>query len=539
MGTTCPILPLPNRARDLRATHAHREVRSRVSAWAPSAIVSKISRTAARPGAPGARTSASGRGAPCARTTARTATPGTTSPTTTRARAPTAGTRTAWPASATTARRLCFALAFWNGRDPILKERIFGLTGPEGNHGEDAKEYWWYLDSTPTHSWMRWRYHYPQARVPVRATCVDENRARGRARPGVRAGRHRRLRRRPLLGRSPSTTPRRRRTTCCMRITRRATRARDGRRCTCCRRCGSATPGRGASTADACRRSRVEDGALVAEHRPARPRWCSPATARPTPLFCDNETNARAAVRRAERDAVPEGRHQRPRRARRRHGQPGADAAPRRRCATSSTWPPARRRRSSCGCERRAGATVGADFDRRSMRAARSAEADEFYADADPAGASADEALVLRQAFAGMLWRKQFYHYDVERWLDGDPAGPPPPRGAATAATHDWRTSTTTTSSRCPTRGSTRGTRRGTSRSTASRSPTSTRSSPRSSCSCCCREWYMHPNGQLPAYEWAFGDVNPPVHAWAALRVFEIDGGTRLRLPRARSSTSC
>ena len=88
--------------------------------------------------------------------------------TTRRARARIAGARTASARSATTEQRLCLAFAFWNGQDPILKERIFGLTGDEGNHGEDAKEYWWYLDSTPTHSWMRWRYAYPQARVPLR-----------------------------------------------------------------------------------------------------------------------------------------------------------------------------------------------------------------------------------------------------------------------------------------------------------------------------------------------------------------------------------
>ena len=136
----------------------------------------------------------------------------------------------------------------------------------------------------------------------------------------------------------------------------------------------------------------------------------------------------------------------------------------------------------------------------------------------------ADEALVLRQALAGMLWGKQFYHYDVARWLDGDPAEPPPPASRAAGATPAGGTSTTPTSSRCPTPGSTPGTRPGTWPSTASRWPTSTRGSPRTSSCCCCREWYMHPGGQLPAYEWAFGDVNPPVHAWAALRVFEIDG---------------
>ncbi len=77
---------------------------------------------------------------------------------------------------------LCFAMAFWNGRDPILKERIFGLTGPQGNHGEDAKEYWFYEDCTPTHSWMRWRYFYPQREFPY-TRLVDENARRGRLDP--------------------------------------------------------------------------------------------------------------------------------------------------------------------------------------------------------------------------------------------------------------------------------------------------------------------------------------------------------------------
>ena len=96
--------------------------------------------------------------------------------------------------------RLCLGLALWNGRDPILKERIFGLTGNQGNHGEDAKEYWWYLDATPSHSWNRWRYHYPQAEFPY-AWLVEENAARDEARPRVRADGHGDLRRRPLLDR--------------------------------------------------------------------------------------------------------------------------------------------------------------------------------------------------------------------------------------------------------------------------------------------------------------------------------------------------
>ena len=135
-------------------------------------------RRASATGSAGGRTSPSASGARCARTTRPTATAGTTSRTTTRAAAPTAGARTACSASRDRECRLCFALALWNGRDPILKERLFGLTGPEGNHGEDVKECYYYLDSTPTHSYMKALYKYPQARVPVRAAGRGEPPAR-------------------------------------------------------------------------------------------------------------------------------------------------------------------------------------------------------------------------------------------------------------------------------------------------------------------------------------------------------------------------
>ena len=135
----------------------------------------------------------------------------------------------------------------------------------------------------------------------------------------------------------------------------------------------------------------------------------------------------------------------------------------------------------------------------------------------------------MRQAFAGMLWSKQLYYYDVARWLDGDPTQPRAAGVAARpAATPAGATSTPSTSCRCPTSGSTPGSPRGTWRSTASPWPTSTRRSPSTSCCLLCREWFQHPNGALPAYEWDFGDVNPPVQAWAALEVFAIDGGRDL-----------
>ena len=217
------------------------------------------------------------------------------------------------PACATAPAGCASALALWNGADPILKERIFGLTGPEGNHGEDAKEYWWYLDATPTHSWMRWRYHYPQRRVPVRRARRRERPARSR-RARVRAARHRDLRRRPVLGRSPSTTPRPAPTDLCRAGDRPQRRAGDGDARTCCRRCGSATRGRGSSGAARARRSAVDDGRSSAEHADLGP---AHAGGRPRPTRCCSATTRRTPPRCGawRRSGVPQGRHQRPRRA--------------------------------------------------------------------------------------------------------------------------------------------------------------------------------------------------------------------------------
>ena len=138
---------------------------------------------------------------------------------------------------------------------------------------------------------------------------------------------------------------------------------------------------------------------------------------------------------------------------------------------------------------------------------------------------SEEERFIARRAFAGLLWGKQLYRYNVRQWLEGDPAEPtPPPERMDRSATRPGGTSPSPTSSPCRTSGSTRGSPPGIWRSTASRLPMSIPSSPRSNWSCSCREWAMHPDGQLAAYEWAFGDVNPPVHAWAAWQVYVIDG---------------
>ena len=154
----------------------------------------------------------------------------------------------------------------------------------------------------------------------------------------------------------------------------------------------------------------------------------------------------------------------------------------------------------------------------------RAREADEYYASLTPAGCSEDEARVLRQALAGMLWSKQFYHYDVQRWLTGDPAGPTPPASRLLGRNHDWTHLDNRDVISMPDKWEYPWYA---SRDLAFHCVALAHVDPefaKDQLILLCREWYMHANGQLPAYEWSFDDVNPPVHAWAALRVFEIDG---------------
>ena len=216
--------------------------------------------------------------------------------------------------------RLCLGLALWNGRDPILKERMFGLTGAQGNHGEDVKEYWWYLDAVPSHAWNRWRYHYPQARVPLRRPDRRE-RPPGQARPRVRAARHRAPSTTTATGSSRSTTPRPTPTDLLMTVARAPTPVPRRPRSTCCRPSGSATPGRGTSTRPSRRWPPPATGRIEIDHpflgdaraagrrrtRRRRARRCCSARTRPT---------RPGSTATAPRHRLPQGRHQRPRRQR-------------------------------------------------------------------------------------------------------------------------------------------------------------------------------------------------------------------------------
>ena len=343
---------------------------------------------------------------------------------------PTAGARTAWPGSATIQQRLCLALALWNGRDPILKERaVRARPAPQGNHGEDVKEYWWYLDATPEPLLLnRWRYHYPQAAYPYAGSDRDAMRAADRYEPEYELldtgvfdddrywiievalrqgwpGRHTDDRSR-LTNAGPEADTVHVLPTVWFRNTwgwgddeprpsLRASRASFGR-------------------------PRPSDRSVRCEILAGT----GPDGADPELLFCENETNVEKLYGTDPLTPVPEGRRQRSRRPRRPDRQPRrhrhqmrilvpADRAgwPDGRSAAAVATP--RIRATRRGRSARYGLRAGGD------RAP--GEADEFYSELTPATASADEAMVLRQACAGMLWSKQLFYFDVARWLDGDP----------------------------------------------------------------------------------------------------------------------
>ena len=413
---------------------------------------------------------------------------------------------------------LCLGLSMWNGQDPILKERIFGLAGPQGNHGEDPKEYWWYLDATPTHSWMRWRYMYSQREFPY-ADLVNVNGSRGRHEPeyelldtGVfdddryfeitadiaKASPDDILMELRVRNAGPDEATLDLLPTAWFRNT--WSWGRDDRR-----------PSLRAS----------DDGSsiLVEHHRLGR--LVVAGDGEHDLLFCDNESNNPLVFGAPPTTPYPkDGIND--------HVVSGADTVNPDRVGTKAAL------RYHLVVPSGGTATVrlrlsdadGADLTKGFTKVLtdRAAEADEFYADLTPNQATDDEALVMRQAFAGMLWTKQFYNYNIADWLEGDPAGPPPPEQRRHGRNAHWRHMDNFDVVSMPDKWEYPWYAVWDS---AFHTVTLAHVDPefaKDQLLLFLREWYLHPNGQIPAYEWNFGDVNPPVHAWAALRVFEIDG---------------
>ena len=424
----------------------------------------------------------------------------------------------------------CLALALWNGKDPIIKERMFGLGGDGGNHGEDAKEYWWYLDSTPTHSYLKWRYHYPQRAYPY-DDLVAVNARRGRHETEyelVDTGIFDDDRYWAVEVEYAKATPH----DLCMLITV-ANRGPQPETLHVMptlwfRNTWSwGLPGRVQVPTITLARPTAAGTRLVADHW-VMGRLLLAAEGDPEPLFCDNETNARRLWGRKGRSPYPkDGIND--------YVVHGADTVNPEQEGTKAalryvlTVPPGQHRqvRLRLTLLGHGGGEppldLGAGFDE--VMATRRAEADLFFAPLLPKDASPHERALVRQAVAGLLWSKQFYHFDVARWLAGDPASPPPPDGHRFGRNSHWWHMNSFDVITMPDKWEYPWYAAW---DLAFQCVTLARVDPgfaKQQLLLLLRDWYLHPNGQIPAYEWAFGDVNPPVHAWAALRVFELDGG--------------
>jgi hypothetical protein len=423
---------------------------------------------------------------------------------------------------------LCLALALWNGRDDHLKERMFGLTGPQGNHGEDAKEYWWYLDATPSHSLLRWRYHYPQAAFPYEQ-LTTENARRSRHDPEYE-----------LLDTGvfdhdgywvvevtyAKDTP----TDILMRIQVTNMSDRTERLHVLPTLWFRNTWSWGHTHRPPS--IELESGRLVARHSRLGTyellAAADPDGAAPVPLFCQNSTNVSRLfgadpVTAYPKDGIND------------HVVSGAATVDPQQRGTKAAWwyqvdVPAGQT-VELRLELSAVATPqpqprpewqASTFD--AVLAARQNEADAFYADLAPSGLGTDERALMRQAFAGMIWGKQFYHYDVSTWLDGDPGQPVPPSQRNAGRNCTWRTLDAYDVISMPDPWEYPWFAAW---DLAFHAVTLAFVDPefaKYQLLLMLREWYSHANGAMPSYEWNFGDVNPPVHAWAALAVYAIDG---------------
>jgi hypothetical protein len=412
--------------------------------------------------------------------------------------------------------RLCLALGLWNGQDPILKERLFGLANGEGNHGEDVKELYYYLDATPTHSYLKFLYKYPQRAYPY-AWLVEENRRRGNHDPelelldtGVfegdryfdvfveyaKGGPEDILMQVTAANRGPEPAALHLLPQLWFRNT--WSWREDARR-----------PGlHAADAATVGVRSKVfGDYRLFCDGEPAL-------------LFTDNDTNTRKLYganaegffKDAFDDYVVHGNTSavNPERTGTKAGAlyrlevPAADAVCVRLRLTTRTAQPA-----------------FTDFD--AIVAQRLADADAFYDEIQAGIDDPDARAVQRQAFAGMLWSKQFFHLDIPEWLQGDPAQPPPPAGRRHGRNAEWKHLNNADVISMPDKWEYPWYAAWDLAFHCLPLALIDAEFAKQQLVLLTREWYMHPNGQMPAYEWAFGDVNPPVHAWATWRVFQID----------------
>ena len=414
--------------------------------------------------------------------------------------------------------RLCLALALWNGKDAILKERLFGLTGHEGNHGEDVKEIYYYLDATPTHSYLKMLYKYPASRFPYRR-LVHENRNRGRQQAefgildtGVfdddryfdvfveyaKADAEDLLMQITVVNRGPETAE----IHLLPQAWFRNTWAWDDQ-------------------------PQVDKpAATLGQHgvelvHPELGQFQFAAEGQPEWLFCDNDTNpARLFGVRDAQGFFKDAFHKYVIRGRTdavNPAQAGTKVAAYYRFELPAGSSQRVRLRLSKGD--RVESFDGFD----DVFETRRREADEFYDELQTDINDEDERRVHRQALAGLLWSKQFYNFDVAKWLQGDPTQPRPPAERRAARNRDWFHLHNAEVISMPDKWEYPWYAAWDLAFHCIPLAMVDAEFAKQQLVLLTREWYMHPNGQLPAYEWAFGDVNPPVHAWATWRVYQMD----------------
>jgi Glycosyl hydrolase family 63 C-terminal domain len=412
---------------------------------------------------------------------------------------------------------LCLGLALWNGHDPILKERLFGLTNSEGNHGEDVKELYYYLDGTPTHSYMRMLYKYPQAAFPY-TQLVEENRRRGKGMAefelidtGVfaesryfdveieyaKADPDDILMQVTIYNRAPEEAS--------LQVL-----PQLWARNIWSWKAESMKPRLLARGSDS----------ISIDHPLLTPMRLH-CEGRPQFLFCENDTNIRRlggmnAPGQYFKDGINDYIV---------NGDPAAVNPARLGTKVAAhyqlTLPAGGNARLRLRLTNDGDDHGFDDFSDVFHR--RRAEADEFYAELERDIDDPDTRRVHRQSLAGMLWTKQFYNFDIAEWLDGDPLQPAPPESRRHGRNSDWRHLNNADIISVPDKWEYPWYA---SWDLAFHSVILARVDPayaKRQLVLLTRDWYMHPNGQLPAYEWAFGDVNPPVHAWATWRLYEID----------------
>jgi hypothetical protein len=425
---------------------------------------------------------------------------------------------------------LCFALALWNGRDPILKERLFGLTNTEGNHGEDVKEYYFYLDSTPTHSYMKYLYKYPQAAYPY-ADLVETNDGRSRTEleyelldTGVfdedryfdvfveyaKAAPEDILVQITVLNRGPEAAPLHVLPTIWFR---RVWSSRGNAPRPILR----AEPG-------------AADGLVRASHPELGERFLA-CEGEPALLFTENETNRERLFHRSNRTPwVKDGIGSYVVQGRRDAVNPertGTKAAAHYVLDVGAGESRIIRLRLSDAAPSAAGRSFGRAFD--AELEARRQEADEFYASVIPTSLDADAANVMRQALAGMLWSKQFYYYDVDRWLEEHGADPFKPLRRTPPRNHHWHHMHNAHVLSMPDKWEYPWYAAWDLAFHVLALTLVDEDFGKQQLDLILGDRYLHPNGQMPAYEWNFGDVNPPVHAWATIFTYRLGKARRGR----------